>query len=228
MNYNTLFLDPIKEMMHKFLGFLPTLFTALVILVVGWIAAKLIRKYLTQLLHMVGFDSISDTVGLSRFLKVGGIKRKPSDLVGCITYWVFMVMVLITTVKSFGLTVVGDLTDTVIGYIPSVFTGVLILIVGMLIARLVSALVYVTAKNTDMPSPLTLSRLTKIAIMAYVGIIFLKEIGLISVFTDASYTTITYGIVFALSLAFGLAGKDIAAKYLDVFNVKKTHPVHHK
>lgn len=226
MNYTMLFIDPIKEMLHKFFGFLPTLFTALVILVVGWIVAKLVRKYLTQLLHMIGFDTISDAIGLGKFLKAGGIKRKPSDLVGCITYWVFMVMVLITTVKSFGLTAVADLTDTVLGYVPSVFTGVLVLIVGMLIARLVSVLVYVTAKNTDMPSPLTLSRLTKLAIMAYVGIIFLKEIGLISLFMDANYTTISYGIVFALSLAFGLAGKDVAAKYLDVFNVKKEH--HHK
>ena len=132
-------------------------------------------------------------------------------------------MVLLTTVKSFGLTVVADLTDKVIGYIPSVFTGVLVLIVGMLMARLVSALVYVIAKNTDMPSPLTLSRLSKLAIMAYVGIIFLKEIGFVSLFADANYTIITAGIVFALALAFGLAGKDIAARYLDVFNVRKPH-----
>ena len=223
MRYDTLIIEPIKDMMVRVTGFIPTLFIALGLLIVGWVIAKFIRKYFTQLLHTLGFDTLTDHIGFTKFLKAGGIKRKPSDLVGCITYWVLMVMVLTTTVKSFGLVIVADLIDKVLGYIPSVFSGVLVLIVGMLIARLVSVLVYVTAKTTDMPSPLTLSRLTKLAIMAYAGIIFLKEIGFVSLFADANFTVITYGIVFALSLAFGLAGRDMAAKYLDVLNIRKSH-----
>ena len=223
MRYDALIIEPIRDMMVKVTGFIPTLFIALGILIVGWAIAKFIRKYFTYLLHTVGFDTLTDKVGFTKFLRAGGIKRKPSDLLGCIAYWVIMVMVLITTVKSFGLTIVAGLIDKVIGYIPSVFSGVLVLIVGMLVARLVSVLVYVTAKTTDMPSPLTLSRLTKLAIMAYVTIIFLKEIGFVSLFADTNFTVITYGIVFALSLAFGLAGKDMAAKYLDVLNIRKSH-----
>ena len=223
MRYDILVIDPIKEMIGRVANFITTLLIALGILIIGWYAAKLIRHFTTLVLHKVGFDTLSDKVGLTKFLKVGGIKRTPSDLTGCITYWVLMVMVLITTVKSFGLVAVADLIDKVLGYIPSVFTGVLVLIVGMLIARMVSVLVYVTAKNTDMPSALTISRLTKIAIMAYVGIIFLREVGFMSLFADTNLTIVTAGFVFALALAFGLAGKDIATKYLDVFNVRKEH-----
>ncbi len=223
MRYDTLIIEPIRDMLVRVTSFIPTLFITLGILVVGWVVAKFIRKYFTQFLHAVGFDALSDTIGLTKFMKTSGIKRKPSDLIGCMTYWVVMTMVLITTVKSFGLSMVTILVDKIISYIPSVFSGVLILIVGMLLARLVSALVYVVAKNTDMPSPLTLSRLTKLAIMGYVGIIFLREIGFVSLFTDANFTIITGGIVFALALAFALAGKDMAAKYLDVLNVRKSH-----
>ena len=223
MIYDTLIFDPLKEMLQRVAGFVPTLFIALGILIVGWVIVKMFSKFLTQILHKIGFDALTDSIGLTKFLKAGGIRRKPSDLLGCITYWVLMVIVLTMTVKSFGLVIVSNLIDKVIGYIPNVFSGVLVLIVGMLLARLVSVLVYVTAKNTDMPSPLILSRLTKFVIMAYVAIMFLKEIGFVALFTDGNFTVITYGIVFALSLAFGLAGRDIAARYLDVINLKKPH-----
>jgi len=84
------------------------------------------------------------------------------------------------------------------------------------VAKVISSLVYVTAKNTDMPIPDTLKEVTKIAIVAYVAIIYLKEIGFVALFSGAHYTIFIGGIVFAMALAFGLAGKDVASRYLDV------------
>jgi hypothetical protein len=56
--------------------------------------------------------------------------------------------------------------------------------------------------------------LSKLAIVVYVSIIYLKEIGFVALFSGATYSVFMTGIVFALALAFGLAGKDVAAKYL--------------
>ena len=127
------------------------------------------------------------------------------------------------TVKYLGLTVASTLVDTIIAYIPSVLSGVVVLIIGMLIARFVAAVVYVTAKNTDMPAAVTLSKLSKIAIMVYVAVLYLKEIGFVSIFEGTHYTMFIGGVIFAVALAFGLAGKDLAHKYMDVFNIKKAH-----
>ncbi len=223
MRYDTLIIEPLREMLVRVAGFIPTLFIALGILIVGWGVVKIFSNLFTRFLHRIGFDTLIDSIGLTKFLRTGGLKHKPSELLGCITYSILMVMVLIMTVKSFGLTVVSELVDTILAYIPNVVSGVVTLIIGMVIARFVSALVYITAKNTDMPSPATLSRLSKLAIMAYVVILFLKQIGFVSLFVDGNFTVMTTGIVFALSLAFGLAGKDVAGRYLDVFNIKKAH-----
>jgi len=72
-----------------------------------------------------------------------------------------------------------------------------------------------------MPIPDTLAKVSKLAIIAYVTVIFLKEIGLISLFVGTHYTIFIAGIVFAMALAFGLAGRNVAAKYLEVLNMKK-------
>lgn len=216
MRYNTLIVEPLRDMTVTVLGFIPTLFVTLAILGIGWVVARLLRDLITHFLGAIEFDKLSDKLGLTKVLQTGGIKKKPSVICGCVTYSVFMIMVLMLTLKSIGLTVASTLVDTLFAYIPSVLIGVFVLIIGMYVARFVSAIIYIAAKNTDMPAPRVLSRLSKIAIMVYVTILFLKEIGFVSLFVGVHYTMFIGGVVFALALSFGLAGKDVAGKYLDV------------
>ena len=210
----TIFFTPLKEMMVRIAEFLPIFLIAILILIVGSFLTQVITKFIVQVLKLVHFDKFSEHIGLEKFLKTGGIKDKPSELVGCISYWVMMIAVVITTVKAFGLVMASYLIDTVLSYIPSVVSAVVVLMVGMVIARFVAAVMYLMAKNTQMPAPVLLARITKLAILAYVTIIFLKEIGLVSVFVGPHYTILIGGLVFAVALAFGLAGKDVASKYL--------------
>jgi hypothetical protein len=171
-------------------------------------------------LRTIGLDKLCTKSGITKVLKKGGITQKPSNLAGCLLYWTMMIGVLIATVKIFGLAMASVLLDKILAYIPSIFSGVFVLIVGMLLAQFVSVLVYAAAKNTDMPIPDVLARLSKLAIVVYVSIVYLKEIGFAAIFSGMSYVIFIAGLVFALALSFGLAGKDVAARYLDVLKHK--------
>jgi len=217
MKFDILVLEPMKEMMMRVVHFIPTFIVALLILIIGYVLTKMITKLLVSFFRSIGLDHVCIKSGFSKVLKKGGIKEKPSTLLGCLAYWTMMVIVLFATFKALGLTMVTVLLDKILGYIPSIISGVFVLIIGMLLAKFVSILVYVAAKNTDMPIPDVLSRLSKWAIVVYVSILYLKEVGLVSLFGGVHYSIFIAGIVFAFALSFGLAGKDIASKYLDVF-----------
>lgn len=225
MRYDAILMEPLRDVMSRLAHFVPTLLLALAILIVGYVLAHAFEKLLVRVLKMLEFDKVADKMGLGHMLRIGGVKEKPSELIGLSIYWVFMIAALITAVKTFGLTAVSGLLDTILGFIPGVIGGLLVLTIGMLIAKVVSSLVYIVAKNADMPLPETVSRLCKYAIMVFVFITFLKEIGFAALL-EGHYTMFIGGIVFAVSLAFGLAGKDIAARYLDVLNIKRSE--HHK
>jgi hypothetical protein len=220
MTLDILIIEPIKVMIHQVGVFVPTLLTALAILIVGWVVSQGVRKLLDHVLKFIHFDKLSTDVGLTRIMKKGKIKHKPSTTLSCIVYSVMMIMTLIMTVKATGLMVVTDLLNTTLGYVPHVIAGTFVLIIGMLLAKAVSTLIYVTAKNTDMPIPETLARLSKWAIVSYVGLVYFKEIGFTTLFTGVHYTILLTGVVAALALAFGLAGKDVASKYLSVIDRK--------
>lgn len=221
MRYDAILLEPLRDMVVRVANFVPTLLLAFAILIVGYFLAHAVEKILSKVLKILEFDTVADKMGIGHILRTGGVKHTLSELIGLLTYWVLMIMVLIMSVKTFGLTTVAGLLDTVLGFIPSVIGGLLVLTIGMLIAKVVSALVYIVAKNTDMPLPETVSRLCKYAIMVFVVIMFLKEIGFVGLFEGTHYTIFIGGIIFAVSLAFGLAGKDIALRYLDVLKIKK-------
>ena len=222
--FNSLIIaEPLSDILLRVTSFVPTLFLAFFILVIGYVFARAVRKLLSRFLSLIEFDKIMDSVGLSKALRKGGVKDKPSDIVGCVTYWVLMIGVLLMTIKVLGIGVVSSMLDTVLAYIPHVITGAVVLILGMLVAQFVSTLVYITAKNTDMPMPDTLSLLSKLAILVYVTIMYLKEIGFVSIFHGEHYSIFITGTVFAMALAFGLAGKELAGKCLHVFEDKPHH-----
>lgn len=226
MLYDAIIFEPLRDMMQRVAHFVPTLLLALVILIVGYVLAHAIERALTKLLKMIEFDKVAEKMGLVHVLKIGDVKQKPSELIGTLTYLVLIITTLLMSVKTFGLTAVSGLLDAVLGFVPSVIGGLLVLTIGMIIAKIVSSLVYVIARNMDMPVPETISRLCKYAIMVFVAIMFLKEIGFVALFEGEHYTIFIGGIIFAVALAFGLAGKDIASRYLDVLNFKR--PDHHK
>lgn len=215
MTFDTLVVEPFGELFLTVTQFIPPIMTALLILILGYLICTVIRRFLYESLQVIKFDKLAYNLGLVKVLQTGGIKVGPCMLVSHFVYAIMMVMVLIMTVKALGIPIGHDMITRLMMFIPGVVTGVLILIIGMLVAHVVPSLIYVVATNTEMPSPEVLARITKISILVYVTITFLSEIGFVGLFTGIHYTIFISGIVFTLALSFGLAGRTVAGKYLE-------------
>lgn len=215
MNFDTLILQPFSEMTALVISFIPSFFIALAILIVGTITSNVIRKFTHEALKTLKFDDITDKLGLLKALQTGGIKYGPSMLLSHLIYGLLMIMVLIMTVKALGIVVGKEMITQLLAFIPNVFTGMLVLIIGMLVANVVASSVYMVARNTDMPAPDVLGRISKVSILVYVTIMYLREIGFFGLFTGIHHTIFIGGIVLTLALSFGLAGRTVAGKYLD-------------
>ncbi|MBL8013775.1 MAG: hypothetical protein JNN05_08010, partial [Candidatus Omnitrophica bacterium] len=110
---------------------------------------------------------------------------------------------------------VDDMVNRLFSYVPSVISAVFVLIFGMILGTFISTLVRVVASNTDIPRPDILGMLTKYAIVLFSVTIFLHEIGLGALVSGNSLNTLFMSVCLALALAFGLGGRDTAAKYIE-------------
>lgn len=219
------FLDAIKASLTNTFNtvgeFLPKLFSALIILLVGYIIAKIIKWAAYKLLKTVKFDSLADKVGVNSFLAKGGLKTRASGLMAKLVYWIIMFTTLTLFFDALGLEMVTDLLKTVIAYIPNILISCVLLIVGMYLAEFVSGIAVAALKGGDFTNPELVGRIIYFAVMFFVVAIVLDQLGIGQNIIQTIVTAITGGAGLAFAIAFGWGGKDKAKQIIEsISNLK--------
>ena len=171
LDWETLIAEPVRTMFSKIMGFLPTLLGALIILVVGWIIAKLIRQLIDKLLQIVRFDTLADKTGISDVIKKGNLKITAREVISHLVYWLIIIMVLIMTVDALGLPKASDVLTALFGYIPNVIAALLVIVVAIFLASFVSGIVSTAAGNAKMPRPELLAGICRWTIIIFAATI---------------------------------------------------------
>jgi hypothetical protein len=204
------------------MAYLPVLLGALVILIVGWIVAKAIRGVVDWLLKAVRFDALADKAGISEILRKGDLKTSAREVVSSIVYWLVIIMVLVMTVDALGLPKSSDVLESLFAYVPKVIAALLVLVVAMFLASFVSGIVRTAAGNANLPKPQVFAGISRWAIIIFAVTISLEQLGIAPLLVTATFNIILGGICLALALAFGLGGKDAAAKYLEELKKRRS------
>lgn len=215
IEWDNLIFDPVREMLTRIMAYLPVLLAALLILIVGWIVAKIIKSIVNGVLKVVHFDTLADKAGISGVLKKGNIKTTVREVVSGLVYWLVMIMVLVMVANALGLPKASDILSNLFAYIPKVIAALLVLVVAMFLASFVSGIVQTVAANAKLPKPDLLAGISRWAIIIFAVTIALAQLGIAAIFVTTTFNIILGGIVLALALAFGLGGKDAAARYLE-------------
>jgi len=210
----TFILDSVKEMLGIVTGGIPKILGVVGILVIGVIAGRVISQLLTRVLKELHLDKISHQLGIEDILHKGGLKYTFSEMLGKLVYWIIMLMVFILTLKTVGLVTVDEGLHRIMSYLPNVFSGVFVMIVGLLLAKVVTVIIGIVAYNTHLPKPELLTTLSTWVIILFTLTLFLQEVGLSILLEGTTFYMLFGGLCLALAISFGLAGKDTAAKYL--------------
>jgi hypothetical protein len=222
IEWENLIVEPIRQMLTRIMAYLPVLLGALVILIVGWIVAKAIRRLVDWLLKVARFDVLADKAGISEILKKGNLEISAGEVISKLVYWLIMIMVLVMTVDALGLPKTSDVLASLFAYIPRVIAALLVLVVAMFLASFVSGIVRTAAGNARMPRPEIFAGISRWAIIIFAATIAMVELGIAPLLVTATFNIILGGVVLALALAFGLGGKDAAARYLEELRQKRS------
>jgi hypothetical protein len=134
-------LEPVQGMIDKILGFLPNIFAAGLILAIGWFAARIVQRVVTNLLVAVGTDRLSERVGLDRVLG----KQRLSQVVGLVLYVLVLIPVLIAALNALGLEAItepaSNMLSVILTALPSIVAAALLVVIAYIVGRLVAALI---------------------------------------------------------------------------------------
>ena len=216
-----LIVQPVREMLTRIMAYLPVLLGALVILIVGWLVAKAIRRLVDWLLKVTRFDTLADKTGISEVLRKGDLEISAREVISGLVYWLIILMVLVMAVDALGLPKSSDVLAGLFAYVPKVIAALLVLVVAMFLASFVSGIVQTAAGNANLPSPVIFAGISRWAIIIFAVTISLGELGIGTLLVTTTFNIILGGVCLALALAFGLGGKDAAARYLE--ELRKRH-----
>jgi len=208
----------------KITAFLPALIGAIIIFVVGWIIARLVKAAVERLLKLVRFDKATEKTGVQGFLKKGDIAKLPSEIIGVLVYWFIMIIVITATLDALGIPIVSDLFNSIFLYIPSVVAAIIVLILGFLLGTLLSAIVKTAASNAGLKNAEGLGKLALYAVVFFSAAIALIQLGIGEEIVASAFGLIFGAAALALALAFGLGGRDVAADYLKRWLAEKKTP----
>ena len=151
---------------------------SIVVLFVGWICAVLVKKIIGKFLKALGFDVVSEKVGIRRFLQKGGITRSPSYLIGLGFYWLIIFSAIIMAFNSIHLGLTSQLIKQIAAsYAPRIIAALIILILGVLIAQFAGRFTRTTFRLADVPFASALGTVTHYTIIGLVVVIALERLG---------------------------------------------------
>ena len=218
------FLTSLTSFSTKLAAFLPQLLAALVLLFIGWIAAKLIRAAFRKFLKVVHFDALSQKSGVEAFLKQGELNVSLSGVLAELIYWLVMLVVIVLVSDSLGLTKVTELFNRVALYIPNIIIAIIVLVFGTLLARAVNRVIFAYLKNIGVEGALTISTISEYAIQIFVVFVALEQLNIGTQMLTVAFAIGFGAVALALAIAFGLGGKDWAADVLHRATSRKNKP----
>lgn len=210
-----LFLESSQQFLNEIASSLPKIIGAFLILIIGWIIAKLIKRAFVKLLTLVKFNYLTEKSGIDKFLKEGGSKVTTIDILGTLIYWFIMLIVILATLNSLNLTAASALFNEIMMYIPNIVVGIAILIIGIYFAKMVSQIVKTSLKGMQDKTSDLISQLTFIAIIILTVFVTLGQLNIAEEIVTSAFQIIFGAICLALALAFGIGGKDKASEILD-------------
>jgi Conserved TM helix len=213
-DWGTAIFNALANAVNLILTFIPRLVGFLIILIVGWIIAALLSRAVTWLLRRIGFDRMSDRIGLTRFEQRMGVRLDSAGILGRVVFWFILLIFLVPAADALGLTAVSNVLNTLVNYIPNVFVAILVLFLGALAATVVADLVRGATASANIGNPNIFAGIARWAIIGFAALIALEQLQISPVLLNELFGAIVAAVAIAFGLAFGLGGKDAARRWL--------------
>jgi hypothetical protein len=207
--------ESLKDFWLQAIALLPRIMAGLVLLIGGWIVAKLVRRATLRVLRFARVDVLADKAGIESFLMRGGISFTFVTILAHFVYWVLLLTMLLAVLHSLGVAAAADLIERIVSYLPNVLGAVLVLIFGSLFANLVRTMTSGYLNNIGIKGAPFIAGLTYYAVLFFVLTLALEQLAIGGAILVSAFQIAFGGLCLALALAFGLGGRDWAARILE-------------
>lgn len=204
------FLDRLRETFAQLADVIPAMLGALVILFAGYLLAKLIEQGAERLLHRIRLNQALERGGVMDAVERGGSHFNPTKVIGKTLFWIVMFAVIMVAATALGLESLAGVFTELVGYLPSLMSAIVIMIVGIVLGRFTGGLIMASAGAVQ-GAP-TLARVGRFGVVLLSVFMALQELGIGTEIVTTAFAILFGAVAFGSALAFGLGNRELAGQ----------------
>jgi len=205
------------RMAQAFLEYLPQLLGGIAVLLLGVVIAKALKALTLRLVK--GVDRLSSLPGIGQAVQAKPIDDTLAAIIANIVYWLVILVFLTFATSLLGLTMFTSWLDRMIGHLPNIISGALIILAGVVIGNLVNETIQSTAKGIAAKQRALLARGAQVFTLITLIVIGVDQIGVDITVLITVFGIATGALLGGVAIAFSLGSRTlvsnlIGARYL--------------
>lgn len=212
------------DLWYTIAQYLPSILAAIIVFVIGWIIGVILYRVVVEVVRVLRLDDAVKAAGLNDAARGAGFSLDVGRFLGTLVMWFVILVFLVASLEILGLTRVTIFLQTVVLlYMPQVIVAALIIILGAIVAEVVKGLVSGSARAAGAHGANLAGTVAKWAIWITAILAALNQLGVATEFVQTIFTGVVVAASLAFGLAFGLGGKEAAARTIERVRSEISH-----
>jgi small-conductance mechanosensitive channel len=214
-------MDSFAHLTAQFIQFAPKIIIAVLVLIVGYIVARLVSKAVTAIAERLGLQRAAESGGMVTSMQQVGIERTMPQIVGVIIFWLLICVFAVASFDILDMPALTGAMEKVIAYIPKLLVATFVVVLGLLLAAFLKGVVATSADRVGITYAPQLANAVYwiLALMTFIAAFdqLQIEFKLLNEAILIGFAAVALGF----GLSFGLGGRDVMAGILSGYYVRQ-------
>lgn len=224
MNFHIV-LDALRKIVTDIVNFIPNLINGLIILLVGYLVARLVRWIVGLVLRHTRFDPLVERTGITGSMRGLGITTPLSEIVSQTVFALLLISFFITATRLMGLLAVSQLLERVLTFLPNAIAALIVFLVGGIVSQFVGNLATSVSTAAGLSYAKRLGQILQYVISLFVVILALGVLGIDTALLVTAVTILIGAFGLAVGLALGLGARNVVHHILAGYYMRQRFPV---
>jgi hypothetical protein len=222
-NVQDVFLNAGNSFLSTLAEYLPVIFGAILLLIIGKIVAMLLKTATVRVLNWVGFTKTAQDSGIDETFKSVGLNKTVTDLVSTLVYWIVFLLFISAAFETLGLQVVVETLNVLVTYLPSVIIGAVTIILTIIFARTIKGLIAASLQHANFDHGHIVAAIAEVMVILFGASIAASQIGFDVRIITTNITIIVAGIVAIFVVAMGTGARNMMANMIGSYYTKQLY-----
>ena len=203
----------LQDGISEIVAFLPNLIAFLVILLIGFIVAKVVAGIVRKLLEKTGVDEHVRKSDAHKYVDRVMPGASVANGVGRVVFWLIFIFFLFSAIGALKIPAVTGFMNQVLGYLPNVIVAIAIFVVAALVSGAVAG--GVAKVMGDTPTGKIVAVVVPAVVMVIAMFMILEQLQIAPEIVRIAFAAVMGALALGLALAFGLGGRGVAERLLE-------------